>query len=113
MKVDKLKNMKSGWFVGNFHPSAYRTKDFEVCFRIHPKGEVWEHHFHKHITEINLLTKGTMMLQGVKLTEGDIFTLYPYEVADPEFLEDCHILCIKTPSIPSDKTIIKYEKDLK
>jgi len=25
MKVNRIENMKGGWFVGNFEPSAYKT----------------------------------------------------------------------------------------
>ena len=45
------------------------------------------------------------------LKSGDIFIIYPYEVADPIFLEDCEVLCIKTPSIPSDKYTINEENN--
>ena len=46
------------------------------------------------------------LLYDFSLNEGDIFTLYPYEVANPEFLEDCTVLIVKTPSIVGDKFII-------
>jgi len=92
--------------VGDFAPTAFLTKDFEVCFRTHPKNEKWDHHYHTKTTEINLLTRGKMILQGKEIIEGDIFILYPYEIADPVFLEDCDIVCIKTPSCPDDKIII-------
>ena len=29
MKIMKLNDMKQGWFVGDFEPTAYKTKDFE------------------------------------------------------------------------------------
>ena len=103
MKLMKLKDMKQGWFIGNFEPTAYKTKDFEVCYRTHPKGEKWDIHYHEHITEINLLVNGKMIMQGKTLLSGDIFILEPYEIADPDFLEDCTILCVKTPGIVGDK----------
>ena len=103
MKIMKLEEMKQGWFVGDFEPTAYKTKDFEACYRIHPKGEKWDIHYHEHITEINLLVSGKMIMQNKTLLPGDIFVLEPYEIADPEFLEDCAIMCIKTPGIVGDK----------
>jgi hypothetical protein len=105
MKILKLKDMKGGWFVGNFEPTAYKTENFEVSYKIHPKGECWDHHYHHTVTEINLLMNGKMIIQGKELLSGDIFILYPYEIADPTFIEDCHIICIKTPSA-NDKIII-------
>jgi hypothetical protein len=40
-----------------------------------------------------------MTLQNKLLTSGDIFTLNPFEIADPTFHTDCEIVCIKTPSV--------------
>ena len=107
MKRYKLKDMKSGWFVGDFVPSAHKTKNFEVCYRVHPQGETWDKHTHKIAVEINLLVEGKMSMCGEDLTAGDIFVVNPGEVADPVFHEDCAIICVKTPSIPADKYIIK------
>ena len=103
MKVDRIENMKGGWFVGNFEPSAYKTSDFEVSYKLHPAGEKWDYHYHTEVTEINYLIKGEMTLQNKLLTSGDIFTLYPFEIADPTFHTDCEIVCVKTPSA-NDKT---------
>ena len=95
--------MFRGWFIGDFEPAALRTKDFEVGFLFHPKGEEWPAHYHKLATEINYLVSGRMTLQGKALNSGDIFVLEPNEIADPQFLEDCRIICVKMPSIPGDK----------
>jgi quercetin dioxygenase-like cupin family protein len=108
MQIRSLSEMEKGWFIGNFDPSAYKTKNFEVSYRIHPKGEKWPHHFHKIGTEINLLISGRMTMQGKELKGGDIFILEPYEIADPEFLEDCQVVCVKVPSIEGDKFNIRY-----
>tara|TARA_Y100000592_G_scaffold87559_1_gene142257 strand:+ start:1045 stop:1365 length:321 start_codon:yes stop_codon:yes gene_type:complete len=103
VKIFKIKDMHMGWFAGNFEPTAYKTEKFEACHRIHLKGEVWDRHTHKIGTEINLLVKGKMKMCGSILETGDIFIVMPGEISDPEFLEDCEIVCIKTPSIPGDK----------
>ena len=42
-------------------------------------------------------------MQDQELNAGDVFVLDRYEVANPIFLEDCTVVCVKTPSIPSDK----------
>jgi len=107
MNVYRKTPWKGGWFVGDFEPSAYRTKEFEVCYKVHTKGEEWPKHYHKVATEINYLMRGTMMVQGKKLEAGDVFILGPGEVADPEFLEDCELIVIKTPSLIGDKYPVK------
>jgi quercetin dioxygenase-like cupin family protein len=107
MKVEKMENMVGGWFVGDFEPTAYKTNKFEVSYKLHPKGEIWDKHYHKIATEINYIVRGSMILGGTHLKTGDIFILEPEEIADPEFLEDCEIVCVKTKSIKGDKYIVK------
>jgi len=106
MKIIKFTDMKGGWFVGNFEPTAYKTDQFEVSYKIHPQGEQWGLHYHEVVKEINLLMHGKMKIQGKELNAGDIFIIEPYEIADPEFIEDCHIICVKTPSV-NDKIVVK------
>ena len=98
MKIDRIEDMVGGWFVGNFEPSSYKTEIFEVSYKLHPKGQIWDVHYHTDVTEINYVIKGKMVLQNTELKTGDIFTLKPFEIADPEFLEDTEIICVKTPS---------------
>lgn len=106
MDLFKMSDMKGGWFIGDFEPSAYKTKEFEVCYKFHSKGEGWDTHYHKRAVEINYLVQGKMLLQDKELNSGDIFILKPYEVANPIFLEDCTVLIVKTPSITNDKFVI-------
>ena len=44
------------------------------------------------------------------LESGDIFVIPPYEIADPEFIEDCEIVILKTPSNTKDKYVIDIKK---
>lgn len=103
MRTAKLSDTKRGWFIGDFEPSIFRTKDFEVGYLTHKKGEEWSTHYHKEAAEYNLLVEGSMTVNGVLLEPGDIFVFEPYQIADPVFHEDCKIVCIKTPSIIGDK----------
>ena len=107
MDILKGKDMIGGWFVGDFEPSAFKTKDFEVSYKTHHQGEIWDSHYHKVATEINYLVRGEMVLSGTHLKEGDIFILHPEEIADPEFLTDCEIVCVKTSSVKGDKYIVE------
>lgn len=106
MKVFKLSEMKNNWYVGAFRPTAFYTKKFEVTYAKHFKGQEWDFHTHKKATEINLLVRGQMIMQGLKLKKGDIFVIYPNEIADPTFLTDCDIVVIKTPSVKGDKYVV-------
>ena len=103
MDIKRIEDMKGGWFVGNFEPTALKTEQFEVGFKLHKQGESWPVHYHKVATEINYLIRGRMIIAGQELTTGDIFTIFPGEVADPVFLEDCEVITVKTPSVIGDK----------
>jgi len=109
MILHRIEDMIGGWYIGDFIPSAYQTNNFEVSFKVHPKNQIWDTHYHEKITEINLLVSGRMVLQGKELVKGDIFILNPYEVADPNFLEDCEIVCVKIPGIKNDKIIMNLK----
>lgn len=97
--------MVRGWFVGHFSPTIYDTKGFEVGFRIHKQGET-DNHYHEFTTEVNLLVSGAMILQNKELNAGDIFVLKPFEITNPCFLTDCAIICVKIPSVSTDKVKI-------
>ena len=107
MIIGQLSNMFRGWFIGNFEPAIFKSKDFEVGILFHPKGEKWSKHYHKESVEINVLITGQMIINGKLLSAGNIFLIEKNEIADPEFLEDCTIVCLKTPSIPGDKYEVK------
>ena len=103
MKKYNISNFKDGWIIGDFEPSLLKTKNFEVAVLTHYKNQEWPKHYHKYLTEYNLLLEGKMIINGVKINQNEIFILEPKEVADPIFLENCKILCIKVPSIIGDK----------
>jgi quercetin dioxygenase-like cupin family protein len=103
MKRHKISDFTRGWFIGHFEKSVLRTDQFEVALIQHKKNEHWPAHIHKVATEYNVLIKGKMIICGEEINEGDLFILEPNEVAEPVFLEDCTVLCVKTPSVTGDK----------
>ena len=107
MKKFYQKDMKGGWFVGNFKPTAFKTKEVEVCYKIHPRGEKWDSHYHKIATEINLVIKGKLLINDQLFQDGEIFIVNPGEVVVPKFLKKCEIVIVKIPSVPGDKYVTK------
>jgi len=103
MILSNINDYVRGWFIGDFEPTVLRTKDFEVGVLTHLKGEIWPAHYHKDSVEYNVLVKGCMVIQGKKINSGDMFIFEKGEIADPVFLEDCTVVCVKVPSIPTDK----------
>jgi quercetin dioxygenase-like cupin family protein len=107
MKKFRYDQMKGGWFVGNFEPSVFKTKNFEVGYLKHKKGDMWDKHYHKHATEINLIVRGRVKVNDEIYSKGDIFIIEPNETIDPLFLEDTEVVVVKAPSILNDKYIIE------
>jgi quercetin dioxygenase-like cupin family protein len=101
-----LGSFKGGWFIGNFEPSLLKTEEFEVSVKYHPKGEIWQRHFHKLATEYNCVIKGSVTIEDETYLEGDIFVVPTGFVVDPRFNDDCIIVCIKVPGKPYDKYIL-------
>lgn len=94
--------------MGDFEPTAWQSSEVEVGYRVHDPG-IRDWHYHTHVTEINLIISGEMIIQGKLLGPGDIFILKPYEVTNPEFLTACGIVCVKFPS-KNDKVTIPTSK---
>lgn len=99
-------NYTRGWLIGNFEPSIKKTTEFEVGILSHKKNEKWGFHYHKESIETNILLEGKMLINGKLLNAGDLFIFNKNMIACPIFLEDCKLICIKTPSVPCDKYII-------
>lgn len=103
MIVSRIEDTIGGWFIGNFDKASYKTGAFEVSYKLHKAGEKYGWHYHEHLDEINLLVRGRLTIQGRELVSGDVFILSPMEIADPLFIEDCEIVCVKAPNITNDK----------
>ena len=103
MEKYELGKMIGGWFIGDFEPSVRQVVGFEVGYKKHPKGEEWPEHYHRQATEVNLLVRGSMMVNGELISEGEIFVLNPGETVKPAFLEDCELVVVKFPSVKGDK----------
>ncbi len=107
MKIFRQKKWELGWMIGNFHPTMLKSPHFEVCYKVHKKGEKYEVHTHHIATEYNYIIRGSMIIMGKKLYTGDAFIIEPYEIADPTFQKKTELIVVKIPSIPGDKYIIK------
>ena len=102
----EIKDFTRGWFIGNFIPSIIKTTDFEVGLLTHKQNEKWAFHYHQYMIEINILVSGSMKLNEKIIKKNSIFTIYENEIACPDFIEDCKIICIKVPSVVNDKICI-------
>jgi len=102
-----MNTMIRGWFIGDFEPTAFKTKNFEVAYHTYKKGQKWDAHYHKLTTEINYLIRGKMKIGESIFKKGDIFIIHPNEISDPEYLTNCELIIVRDGSFLGDKYIIK------
>lgn len=107
MKLDKLKDMFRGWVVGNFDPSLWKTDDVEVAVKTYKNGDYEEKHYHKIATEITIIGKGRVKMNGVEYVSGDIITIQPNEATDFLVIDDTITTVIKFPCVKDDKYLVK------
>ena len=109
MKVFDIKNMKGGWFIGDFSPSVFKNPFFEVAHHTHKAGYITPRHTHKISQELTYILRGKMIVSGKELSAGNIFIYEHYEIAEGKVLEDVDLIVVKWPSIPSDKYMVEEE----
>jgi quercetin dioxygenase-like cupin family protein len=106
MKRYKIEEFTKGWVLGDFEPTIYRTNQIEVGMKSFLPKETEPSHFQNIATEITIVASGTIEINGTVFTEGDIIIIEPGEAASFKSLSTSKLLCIKYPSIPSDKVIV-------
>lgn len=107
MKLAKLKDMKSGWFIGNFDPSLFKTNDCEVAVKSYKMGDKEVKHYHKIATEYTIVIKGKIKMFDGVYEEGDIIVVEPGDTTDFEALEDTMNVVVKIPGSNNDKYIVE------
>ena len=105
MQIERIENFVAGWFIGNFEPTIYQTKDFEVAIKYFSKGDTEPSHKQIIATEITGVISGVIRMNSHKFQKGDLIRIIPGEFADFECLEDCSLICVKFPSDPTDKIL--------
>ena len=105
MKKFNLKNMKLGWFIGNFEPTVIKTEDFEIAVKRFNAGESEPRHYQKSTKEITVIVSGTVKIADKIFGEDDIIEIDPLEIVNFESITDSILVAIKIPSLPNDKFI--------
>jgi hypothetical protein len=104
MKKLKLSDSGArGWFIGDFPEAIIRTKDFEVCYQENSQDFPTTDHYHKVITEVQLVIRGCLVVNGVEYRAGDICITEPGDEYRSHYLEPTDVVAVKFPSVPNDK----------
>ena len=103
MEVANLKDMIGGWFVGSFTPTTHSTHAVEAALKSYIKGSKESKHYNKVATEITLINRGCVRMNGREFRDGDIVVIHPMETCDFEAIEDTDTFVIKVPGAQDDK----------
>ena len=103
MRKYSLNDFTKGWIVGDFSPSLHKNPHVEVSVKKFKAGDVEKSHMQKISTEITIIVTGTIRLGDNYFLQNDVVDIPPLEFADFEAITDCDLVCIKFPSIASDK----------
>jgi mannose-6-phosphate isomerase-like protein (cupin superfamily) len=103
MKVNHLKSMTNGWFIGNFKPTVLQTSAFEVACKSYAAGQAEPSHHHLKSTEVTLIQSGVARMNNTTLSAGDIVTIDAGESASFYAITDVVTIVVKVPSVPNDK----------
>ena len=106
MEFSRIEIYTKGWFIGDFNPTFLKTSEVEVAYKEFKAGDSEAAHKQLVATEISFFIQGEGMMNGRHFSKGDIVLIEPNEVADFFAITDCQLICVKTPSVPSDKVII-------
>jgi mannose-6-phosphate isomerase-like protein (cupin superfamily) len=105
MKINNLINMTRGWFIGNFLPTLWSTKEFEVAIQRYKKGDFEKPHTHKIATEINVIIEGSVSMNNTIYNSDDIITIEPGERVEFKSITDSTLVVVKIPCVIGDKYI--------
>jgi mannose-6-phosphate isomerase-like protein (cupin superfamily) len=103
MRIGRLDDMTKGWFVGDFTPTLYRSRDVEVAVKRYSAGDNEGCHVHRVATEITVIVSGEVTMNGRILKGGDIVVLEPGESTDFVALTDAVTTVVKLPCVAGDK----------
>ena len=103
MKTFRIEDMVRGWFVGEFSPTTYKTDACEVGYKHYEPNQKEDTHHHKIATEITVIVKGSVKMNGHIFKEGDIDVVEPNETVAFETLEETNNIVVKIPGVLDDK----------
>ncbi len=109
MKIFKLKDMHSGWFIGNFQPSVFKTNDVEVAIKKYREGDYENAHYHKLATEYTVIVSGSVKMNNEIYSEGDVIVIEPYESTDFRAMTDVITTVVKLPGANNDKYLLNND----
>lgn len=103
ISVARLADFKGGWFVGNFTPTLFPSKDVEVAIKRYRAGDRESCHVHRIATEFTVVVEGSVEMGGAIHHAGSIVVVPPGCSTGFRALTDAVTTVVKLPSVPDDK----------
>jgi len=103
MKLFKEQDMIKGWFIGDFDPTCFNTKDVEVSVKRYKKNDSEPSHHHKVASEVTFVLSGKISMNGKEYSKGDIVLVEPGESILFKAIDDSVNVVVKIPSVKNDK----------
>ena len=82
---------------------------YEVACKHYLAGDREPRHVHRIATELTLIVRGRVTMNGEEFGSGDIVTLAPGEAVEFIVLEDATTVVVKTPSVLGDKYLVGHD----
>ncbi len=98
-----LEDMVKGWFIGNFRPTLFETNDVEIGVKKYRAGDQEDAHHHKIATEFTVVLNGTIEMNGVQYTSGEIIKIGPGVSTNFKAVTDVTTVVVKIPGANNDK----------
>ncbi len=109
MQLYNLNDFTKGWVCGDFIPTLFPTKDFEVAVKHYKSGDYDDCHIHKIADEITIIVDGIVAMLDVRYKKDDIIWIPKGEETDFYAITDAVTCVIKIPCVKGDKYITKDE----
>lgn len=103
MRKARLEDMKGGWFVGAFFPTALKTDAAEVGVKHYLAGQSERRHYHKIATEVTVIVVGEVEMNGERYAAGQIIVIEPGDVTDFKAVTNATTAVVKIPGALNDK----------
>lgn len=102
MEKINMKEMKRGYFIGNFEPSAYRTDEVEICCKGASKYTLDAGYYRKKDVQFIFLNRGMAEINGIKYKKYDLIKFEPGEVINIFALTNIEMTIIRFPGTKGD-----------
>jgi len=103
MNKFNIQDMHGGWFVGDFLPTMYKTRQCEVAYKEYEAGFVDQKHHHRKATELTLIVKGKAKFNENIIETGEGVVIFPGESVEFTALEETATVVVKVPGATNDK----------